>query len=214
MISEATTFSTVLLLKFALGYLAILATPGPNMLTIGTMAALRGFRGALPLCLGIAIGAGLVAAATSLLLEAFAASHELELVGRVVAGTLLMALAFRIICARTPRVSDRSLSSQPQMLKGSAIEFGTGLFIALTNPVTAAYCFAQFIGPLAQSNAAPWAILLVASQALLFGLLTAALFAHPFMRHVAFTHHRPVCAISGLVLLSLGFLTILPVLLA
>ncbi|MCZ8140140.1 MAG: LysE family transporter [Acetobacteraceae bacterium] len=210
---EATTLSYTLLLKFALGYFAILATPGPNMLTIGTMAALRGFRGALPFCLGVALGAGLVAGATSLLLEAFAGSHRLEMVGRVVAGTLLMALAFRIICARAPRLSNQSLFSEPQMLNNWAVGLGTGFFIALTNPVTAAYCFAQFIGPLAQSNVAPWAILLVATQALLFGLLTATLFAQPFMRHVAFTYHRPVCALSGMVLMSLGLLMLLPVML-
>jgi hypothetical protein len=34
------------LTKFALGYLAVLAAPGPNMLAIGTLAALRSFRGA------------------------------------------------------------------------------------------------------------------------------------------------------------------------
>jgi len=211
MILEATTFSSALLLKFALGYFAILATPGPNMLTIGTMAALRGFRGALPFCLGIALGAGLVAGAISLLLEAFAGSHKLELVGRIVAGTLLMVLAFRIICARAPRVSDQSRFSQPELPNNWAIGLGTGFFIALTNPVTAAYCFAQFMGPLAQSDAVPWAILLIATQALLFGLLTAALFAHPFMRNLAFTYHRPVSAISGLILHSLGLLMILPV---
>ncbi len=211
MILEATTLSSALLLKFALGYFAILATPGPNMLTIGTMAALRGFRGALPFCLGVGLGAGLVAGATSLLLEAFAGSHKLEMVGRVLAGTLLMVLAFRIICARAPRVSDQTLFSQPRMPHHWCVGLGTGFLIALTNPVTAAYCFAQFIGPLAQTGAAPWAILVVATQALLFGLLTAALFAHPFMRNLAFTYHRPVSAISGLILHSLGLLMILPV---
>jgi threonine/homoserine/homoserine lactone efflux protein len=214
LILEATTPSSVLLLKFALGYFAILATPGPNMVTIGTMAALRGFRGALPFCLGIALGAGLVAGATSLLLEAFAGSQKLEVAGRVVAGTLLMVLAFRIICARAPRVSDQTLFSQPRMPQNWCVGFGTGFFIALTNPVTAAYCFAQFMGPLAQTGAAPWAILLVATQALLFGSLTAALFAHPVMRHVGFTYHRPVCAIAGMILHSLGLLMILPVVLA
>jgi threonine/homoserine/homoserine lactone efflux protein len=211
MILEATTFSSALLLKFALGYFAILATPGPNMVTIGTTAALRGFRGALPFCLGIALGAGLMAGAISLLLEAFAGSQKLELVGRVVAGTLLMVLALRIICARPPRVSDEAEFSKPRLLNNWTVGLGAGFLIALTNPVTAAYFFAQFIGPLAQSDAAPWVILLVATQALLFGLLIATLFAHPFMRNLAFTYHRPVSAIAGLVLHSLGLLMILPV---
>jgi hypothetical protein len=34
------------------------------------------------------------------------------------------------------------------------------------------------------------------------------------MRHVAFTYHRQVCAISGLMLHSLGLLMLLPVVLA
>ena len=57
MIADPAAFSMALLMKFALGYFAILATPGPNMFTIGTMAALRGFRAALPFCLGVALGA-------------------------------------------------------------------------------------------------------------------------------------------------------------
>lgn len=46
------------LTKFALGYLAVLAEPGPNMLAIDALAALRGFRGVLPVCCGIAAGVG------------------------------------------------------------------------------------------------------------------------------------------------------------
>ncbi len=42
---------------FLLGYLVILVTPGPNMLVVGGVAALRGVRGALPICCGIAMGA-------------------------------------------------------------------------------------------------------------------------------------------------------------
>ena len=111
MILEATTLSSALLLKFALGYFAILAAPGPNMVTIGTTAALRGFRGALPFCLGIALGAGLMAGAISLLLEAFAGSQKLELVGRVVAGTLLMAEA-TLTDAPEPTGAERAESTR------------------------------------------------------------------------------------------------------
>jgi hypothetical protein len=48
---------------FLLAYLAILVTPGPNLLVIAGVAALRGLRGALPICLGIALGAGTLNAA-------------------------------------------------------------------------------------------------------------------------------------------------------
>jgi threonine/homoserine/homoserine lactone efflux protein len=46
---------------FAAGYAAVLATPGPNVVAIGGLAALRGFRATLPLCAGIGTGALILA---------------------------------------------------------------------------------------------------------------------------------------------------------
>jgi threonine/homoserine/homoserine lactone efflux protein len=43
-----------LLLNFAIGYLAVNAVPGPSTMAIGSQAALRGLRGALPLISGSA----------------------------------------------------------------------------------------------------------------------------------------------------------------
>ncbi|MCA3421652.1 MAG: hypothetical protein INF81_01760, partial [Roseomonas sp.] len=43
---------------FMLGYLLIMASPGPNMVAIGTIAALEGLASALPMIVGIACGAG------------------------------------------------------------------------------------------------------------------------------------------------------------
>lgn len=211
MIADATTLSAALLLKFALGYFAILVTPGPNMFTIGTMAALRGFLGALPFCLGVALGAGVVAATTSLLLDAFAGSENLEMGGRIVASILLIALAYRIICAPAQCLLNTVESADAQIRIKWSAGLGSGFCIAVTNPVTAAYCLAQFMGPLAQNNAAQWAIPIVGLQALLFGLLTALLFAQPYMRQMATIYHRQVCAVSGLILLSLGLIMLMPV---
>ena len=211
MIADPTTLSAALLLKFALGYFAILATPGPNMFTIGTMAALRGFRGAVPFCLGVALGAGVVAATTSLLLDAFAGSENLEMGGRIVASILLIALAYRIICAPAQCLPNTVESAEAQIRIKWGAGLGSGFCIAVTNPVTAAYCLAQFMGPLAQNNAAQWAIPIVGLQALLFGLLTALLFAQPYMRQMASIYHRQVFAVSGLNLLSLGLIMLIPV---
>ena len=211
MIADPTTLSAALLLKFALGYFAILATPGPNMFTIGTMAALRGFRGAVPFCLGVALGAGVVAATTSLLLDAFAGSENLEMGGRIVASILLIALAYRIICAPAQCLPNKVESADAQIRIKWGAGLGSGFCIAVTNPVTAAYCLAQFMGPLAQNNTAQWAIPIVGLQALLFGLLTALLFAQPYMRQMASIYHRQVCAVSGLILLSLGLIMLIPV---
>ncbi|RYI99613.1 MAG: hypothetical protein EON47_16260, partial [Acetobacteraceae bacterium] len=55
--------SSARLWDFLLGYLVVLATPGPNLLVIGGVAAMRGMRGAVPLCLGVALGAGALSAA-------------------------------------------------------------------------------------------------------------------------------------------------------
>jgi threonine/homoserine/homoserine lactone efflux protein len=211
MIADSTTFSAALLMNFALGYFAILATPGPNMFTIGTMAALRGFRGALPFCLGVALGAGVVAATTSLLLDAFGGSENLEMGGRIVASILLIALAYRIICAPAQCLPNTVESAEAQIRIKWGAGLGSGFCIAVTNPVTAAYCLAQFMGPLAQNNAAQWAIPIVGLQALLFGLLTALLFAQPYMRQMASIYHRQVCAVSGLILLTLGLIMLIPV---
>ena len=51
------------LADFVLACMLVLATPGPNMLLVGAAAALRGVAGVLPLCLGVALGAGVLSAA-------------------------------------------------------------------------------------------------------------------------------------------------------
>src|SRR5215212_5306119 len=49
------------LVPFLLAYLLIMATPGPNLLAVGCVAATRGRRGAVPMVLGIALGVGTLA---------------------------------------------------------------------------------------------------------------------------------------------------------
>jgi len=46
---------------FMLGYLLIMASPGPNMVAISTIAALEGLASALPMIAGIAFGVGVLA---------------------------------------------------------------------------------------------------------------------------------------------------------
>jgi membrane associated rhomboid family serine protease len=131
--------------------------------------------------------------------------------GRIVASILLIALAYRIICAPAQCLPNTVESAEAQIRIKWGAGLGSGFCIAVTNPVTAAYCLAQFMGPLAQNNAAQWAIPIVGLQALLFGLLTALLFAQPYMRQMASIYHRQVCAVSGLILLTLGLIMLIPV---
>lgn len=87
---------------FALGYLALIASPGPNMFAIGSIAALRGFRGVLPLCVGIAAGAGALALALALAFELVGTDRGWERAGREIGALLLLLLAMRIAVAPSP----------------------------------------------------------------------------------------------------------------
>ncbi len=91
---------------FLLAYLLVLATPGPNMLLVGAAAALRGAAGALPLCLGVSLGAGALNAALLLLVAAApagggAAGLDGEAAGRLLGAALLLWVAVSI--PRRPR---------------------------------------------------------------------------------------------------------------
>jgi threonine/homoserine/homoserine lactone efflux protein len=193
------------LLEFALGYLAVNVVPGPSMLAVASQAALRGWRGALPLVLGIACGAAALAAALNFAFAVFADLPELERAGRAVGGLLLLLLAFRALV--TPRLAEggRMQAASP----GAAwLGFLAGFATAAGNPITGAYFLAQFLGPVGGAGAGEEAVALVLAQALVWSLLVASLFAQPGVRRVAFAHHRLVCVASAgaLALLAMAML--------
>jgi threonine/homoserine/homoserine lactone efflux protein len=199
------------LLHFALGYLAVNAVPGPNMLAIGTLATLRGLRGVLPFCLGIAAGAGLLATAMRL---AFAAADAwghtlpagipLNLAGRVAGAALLLLLALQAATAAPPALAEGRATVPPLSPRAAAMAFVAGGLTAATNPITATYLAAQFLGPLAGDGAAGIALLIVPLQALAWGVLLATLFSRPAIRRAALARHRLVCLASGLALAAMA----------
>ena len=196
-----------LLARFALGYLAVIAAPGPNMLAIATLAALRGFRGVLPLCAGLAAGAGVLAASLLLALGTLSDTARLEEPGRVIGGALLLLIALRI--ARTPPPRLDAVTER----RGAGVEaFGVGFCTAACNPITAAYFAAQFLGPLAEAGVQDAVLLMVPAQVLICGLAVAAVFAQPGARRAAATHHRAVCLVSGLLLAVLAAVLVAPAL--
>jgi len=78
--------------KFLVAYLAVLVMPGPNMLAIGGIAALRGFRAAIPFCFGIAAGAGTLAASLFSAGLVIPMNDFGQIIARIVSALLLLAL--------------------------------------------------------------------------------------------------------------------------
>ena len=78
------------LADFVLAYMVVLATPGPNMLLVGAAAALRGAAGALPLCIGVSLGAGALCGAVLLLVWLAPDGAGLDRAGRPLGAALLL----------------------------------------------------------------------------------------------------------------------------
>jgi threonine/homoserine/homoserine lactone efflux protein len=195
--------NTILLGQFALGYLAILAAPGPNMLAVGSLAALRGLRGVLPFCCGIALGAGALAWALQGAFQALDAAG-LERAGRAVGAVLLLLIALRVTAAPRPVSPAEPQHAAPAApgRRAALIGFAGGFLTALTNPITGTYLLSQFLGPLAAAPAGTVlaATLLVPVQALAVATCVAAVFARRHARRVALAHHRLLCLLAGLAL--------------
>lgn len=185
------------LAEFVGGYLVILATPGPNLLAIGGMAALRGLRGALPLCLGVALGAGALGA-TLLVAVTIAPEDGWDRAGHLVGAVLLGWLAVSVARQQPPE------ENAPVRAKADGMAaFGAGFFTALTNPLTAAFFAAQFLGPLRDDEATIAVVPIAAvSTALVFFLGVSSLLARPRFRAAALAWHRPI-RLAAAVMLAL-----------
>ena len=208
MSAAETLGATLLLGKFALGYLAVLAAPGPNMLAVGALAALRGFRAVLPFCLGVAIGAMVLAAALQLAFGALAERAHVAEAARAIGGILLLLVALRI--ALCPRPARSTAAARTGPAGEWLLAVLAGLCTAATNPITAGYFAAQVLGPLAALPIRWATIPLVGLLALGFGLLVAGIFAQPAARHLALRHHRAACLASGAALAGLAALILVP----
>ncbi|MCA3431696.1 MAG: hypothetical protein INF71_18995, partial [Roseomonas sp.] len=96
---------------FLLGYLLIMASPGPNMVAIGTIAALEGLASALPMIVGIACGAGGLASfviAVSELMQVETLSPALQFL----AGLMLLTVAWAV--SRTRNFAQTEGAANPR----------------------------------------------------------------------------------------------------
>jgi threonine/homoserine/homoserine lactone efflux protein len=189
--------------EFIVGYLVILATPGPNLLAIGGMAALRGQRGALPICLGVAMGTGALGT-TLLVAVTIAPGDGWDRTGRLVGAGLLGWLAISVARQRPPD------EGAPMRIRvGKVAAFGAGFFTAVTNPMTAAFFAAQFLGPLRDDEATiAVAPITAASMALVYFTGVAALLARPAFGATIQRWHQPIRLTAAAVLALMAFSTI------
>jgi threonine/homoserine/homoserine lactone efflux protein len=194
------TFQTIV--GFALSYAGILVIPGPNMLAIGGIAALRGRRAALPFCIGMAIGAGLLALMLHQALSLSVALSGIALSGRAVGALLLALMALQLLRQRVP-VGEVG----PGRGEGPVfVAFGAGLCIAATNPLTGAFFLSQFLVMATQlpGPAQTCVLLMVPLEALGVALLAASLLGSSRARRAARAWHRPIRFLAAGALLALA----------
>lgn len=191
---------------FALSYAAILAVPGPNMLAIGGIAALRGRRAALPFCVGMAFGAGLLALALHQTLSLSAPLRAADLSVRAAGAVLLALMALQLMRRRAPAGEPAHHGRRGRGEGPVLVAFGAGLCIAATNPLTGAFFLSQFLGMVAQlpSPAQTCVLLLVPLEALGIALLAASLLGSARARRAAQAWHRPIRFLAAGMLLVLA----------
>lgn len=188
--------------SFLAGYLLILMAPGPNMLAVGCIAALRGLRGAVPLVAGLACGAAALALGVLLMLGAAPAKGAMAAAPatavQAVAAGLLLCVAVAILRSPGP-VPEAGPAVARRIPRQGIAAFLAGFGTALTNPVTAAYFASAMLGP--DGHAAAGASLaarvllpaaVVAPLVFLFWIGIAALLARPRVRQVVQARHRPI----------------------
>lgn len=139
------------LLTFWASYALILVLPGPNMLAVAALAATRGFRGALPLAVGIACGVATLASLILFLAKGVTDNPVIAMGTRWGGALLLLAVAWRIAWP----------SRQRQNPAGSttALDFGGGLLTALGNPVSAGFFLGAALSVSAQATAVDLAVM-------------------------------------------------------
>src|SRR4051812_18052063 len=135
------------LLEFLLGYAAILCTPGPNLLTIGSVAAARGLRCAVPLWFGTALGAGTLSFSVLTLASAAAGGGAWPGLAHLIGAALLFLVAWSIMSPGRPT---RGGCGQESLVAA----FRAGLCPAAANLLTAAFFAAWSLDPLAAHRGA------------------------------------------------------------
>lgn len=190
---------------FLLGYLLIMASPGPNMVAIGTVAALEGLASALPMVVGIASGVGGLASlvlAVGELMHLEALSPALQFL----AGLMLLAIAWTI--SRSSSFARTGDIGRPRRAGKGLAMFFAGFSTAASNPITIAY-FAAALVPIGRTTATEGGsslgiVVAVAGAAALFWLACAALMARPAMRGIVERRERSIRIVAAILIAAIA----------
>ncbi|MGL4439763.1 MAG: LysE family translocator [Bosea sp. (in: a-proteobacteria)] len=124
-------------LPFWLGYMTILAVPGPNNILIATLTAAHGFRATIGLKFAIAIGAATQAVLISQLVTILPDSNTVHAVFPFVSAILLLCIAWRIVRLQPPTLHERCARRRA--------DIGVGFLCGITNIITIAFFTSQFL---------------------------------------------------------------------
>ena len=191
---------------FMLGYLLIMASPGPNMVAIGTLAALEGLASALPMIAGIACGAGGLASfvlAVSELMQVETLSPALQFL----AGLMLLTVAWAV--SRTRNFAQTEGAANPRRSSQGLALFLAGFSTAASNPITIAY-FAAALGPIGRASVAEGGstigiVIIITAAAALFWFACAVLMARPTMRGFVRKREGLIRAVAAMLIAVIAF---------
>ena len=187
------------LIEFLVGYCAVLATPGPNLFAIGSMAALHGLRGVTPLCVGAALGAGTLSAVLLGTAQLVSAAAWWRTAGSIIGTAMLLWVASSIGRQCPPEAGIAPTRRR------EAAAVAIGFLTAATNPMTGAFFAACFLGPLAGRGAILMTIPpLVTMAALSFFLGASRLLSQPAFRSALKRRHRPIRLAAAAVLVFMA----------
>ncbi len=191
--------------QFLVGYMLVLASPGPNMLAVGGFAALHGFRATLPLAFGIGLGTCLLASTLYGLAGLVPQSAGWEAVGHAAAAGLLAALGLRVASTQVPADECGGAAA-----RAARADVATGFMTALTNPLTAGFFAAQFLGPVGDLPQSLVGLVLALSAILAFtnATVVAACLSNSAIRQRVRTGFKPWSRIVGALFIGLAGLQV------
>ena len=193
--------------QFVIDYVVIIAMPGPNTLALAATTALRGLRGGVPFCFGLALGAGSLCVTIGLA-SGIGAASSVSGPGRVVAAGLLIWVAWSML---NRRKSTGAEATHPVSLAANSLTaFGAAFALAALNPITAAYFLSAFLGSAASAPWKPYAGFSIVIAALATLAVIAGLVSRPPVRRAILQHDRAVRLVAALTLLSMAVRTLLP----
>lgn len=169
---------TAVLTGYFSGLALVLATPGPNLLLVGALAALRGVARTLPLALGLGTGAGVLGAIVYAMAGLMPTGAAWDTAGRVLSAGLLATMAARIARMPSPAAGPVARSS------GLHADFATAFATAVMNPITGLFFVSQFVGPagdLSWPEVAPL-MLVTTILVMLKAIAVAAIFSRAVVR--------------------------------